>query len=96
MQYHSTEFNNQPDALCVSGLTAGAETDTQVLSKVKNAVKKTPVLCNTGCNIDNIDRQLAASDGAVCATTFKYDGIFENAVDEKRVKAFMDKVKSVR
>ena len=92
----STEFNNQPDALCVSGLTAGAETDTQVLVKVKNAVKKTPVLCNTGCNVDNIDRQLAASDGAVCATTFKIDGVFENAVDEKRVKAFMDKVKSVR
>ena len=92
----STEFNNQPDALCVSGLTAGTETDTQIVVKVKNAVKKTPVLCNTGCNIDNIDRQLAVSDGAVCATTFKYEGVFENAVDEKRVKAFMDKVKSVR
>jgi len=92
----STEFNHQPDALCVSGLTAGAETDTQILTKVKGAVKKTPVLCNTGCTIDNIERQLNASDGAVCATTFKYNGIFENAVDEKRVKAFMDIVKSVR
>lgn len=92
----STEFNNRPDALCVSGLTAGSETDTQVLTQVKKAVKHTPILCNTGCNKDNITRQLSAADGAVCATTFKIDGIFENAVDEKRVKEFMDIVKAFR
>ena len=92
----STEFNNRPDALCVSGLTAGSETDTQVLSRVKKSVKHTPILCNTGCNKDNIVRQLSNSDGAVCATTFKYDGKFENAVDEARVKEFMDIVKEFR
>jgi len=92
----STEFNNQPDALCVSGLTAGSETDTQVLSKVKNSVKKTPIFCNTGCNKDNICRQLSVADGAVVATTFKYDGVFENAVDAVRVKAFMDEVRGFR
>lgn len=92
----STEFNHKPDALCVSGLTAGSETDTQVLGKVKKSVKTTPILCNTGCNIDNIVRQLQVADGAVCATTFKYDGIFQNMVDETRVRAFMDKVKDFR
>ena len=34
----STVFNARPDALCVSGLTAGAETDAQTLSLVKQAV----------------------------------------------------------
>ena len=92
----TTEFNCRPDAICVSGLTAGSETDTQVLSQVKNAVKKTPILCNTGCNKDNIVRQLSNSDGAVCATTFKVDGKFENPVDENRVKEFMDVVKEFR
>ena len=92
----TTEFNCRPDAICVSGLTAGAETDTQVLTKVKQSVKKTPVLCNTGCNKDNIIRQLQASDGAVCATTFKVDGVFENPVDYNRVKEFMDIVKQYR
>ena len=82
--------------VAVSGLTAGSETDTQVLSRVKKSVKHTPILCNTGCNKDNIVRQLSNSDGAVCATTFKYDGKFENAVDETRVKAFMDVVKEYR
>jgi len=92
----STEFNNKPDAICVSGLTAGSETDTQVLMQVKNAVKRTPVFCNTGCNKNNIKRQLSVADGAVCATTFKYDGIFENAVDINRVKEFMAEVKDLR
>ncbi len=92
----STEFNNRPDAICVSGLTAGAETDTQVLSRVKAAVRRTPILCNTGCNKGNIVRQLTHSDGAVCATTFKFDGVFENAVDERRVREFMDVVKEFR
>ncbi len=92
----TTEFNCRPDAICVSGLTAGEETDTQVLTKVKNSVKETPIFCNTGCNKDNIVRQLSASDGAVCATTFKIDGKFENPVDEKRVKEFMDVVKEYR
>jgi len=92
----STEFNCQPDALCVSGLTAGTETDTQVLRIVQNSVQSTPVLCNTGCNIGNIERQLSVADGAVCATTFKTDGIFKNPVDVNRVKAFMDKVRSIR
>jgi membrane complex biogenesis BtpA family protein len=92
----STEFNHHPDALCVSGLTAGSETDTQVLKLAKDAVKHTPILCNTGCNKDNIARQLSVADGAVVATTFKYNGVFENAVDISRVKEFMDTVKAVR
>ena len=92
----TTEFNCRPDGICVSGLTAGAETDTQVLGQVKNALKHTPVFCNTGCNKDNIIRQLSVADGAVCATTFKVDGIFENEVDEARVKEFMDIVKEYR
>lgn len=92
----TTEFNCKPDALCVSGLTAGEATDTQVLTQVKGALKHTPVFCNTGCNKDNIVRQLTAADGAVCATTFKVDGKFENPVDEARVKEFMDIVKEFR
>lgn len=92
----STVFNNRPDALCVSGLTAGAETDAEVLKRVKDKVPGTVVLANTGMRLDNLEQQLSIADGAVVGTTFKFDGKFENAVDERRVKAFMDKVKSFR
>ncbi len=92
----STVFNNRPDALCVSGLTAGAMTDASVLKRVKDAVPNTVVLANTGVRLENVEQQLAIADGAVIGTTFKKDGIFENHVDEARVRAFMNKVREIR
>jgi uncharacterized protein len=92
----STVFNHRPDALCVSGLTAGAETDAQTLKKVKEVVPDTVVFANTGVRIHNAAEQLSIADGAVVGTTFKIDGKFENHVDQDRVKEFMDKIKSIR
>lgn len=92
----STVFNNQPDALCVSGLTAGSQTDAQLLRRVKDTVPETVVLANTGVTLKNLEEQLSIADGAVIGTTFKYDGIFKNHVDVRRVKEFMENVKSFR
>jgi membrane complex biogenesis BtpA family protein len=92
----TTIFNNRPDALCVSGITAGAATDTQSLKRVKDAAGDTVVLANTGVRIENVEQQLSIADGAVVGTTFKVNGIFENNVDQERVKRFMDKVKTFR
>ena len=92
----STVFNSRPDALCVSGLTAGVETDTQTLKSVKEAVPHTLVFANTGVRAENVIKQLSIADGAVVGTTFKVEGKFENHVDESRVRAFMDKVKAFR
>ncbi len=92
----STVFNNRPDALCVSGLTAGVQTDIQLLCRIKEVVPHTVVLANTGVRYENVEEQLSIADGAVVGTTFKYDGIFENHVDKERVKRFMDKVKAFR
>jgi len=92
----STVFNNNPDALCVSGLTAGARTDTAVLRQVKETVPNTVVLANTGVCLENVEEQLNIADGCVTATTFKKDGIFANFVDESRVAQFMDKVRQIR
>ena len=92
----STVFNHHPDALCVSGLVAGVETDTTTLKQVKEAVSDTIVFANTGVNINNVEEQLSIADGAVVATTFKVGGVFENLVDVNRVRAFMDRVKKFR
>ena len=92
----TTVFNCRPDALCVSGATAGSATDPEVLRKTKQAVGKTPVFANTGCKKETIEMLLNIADGAVCATTFKVDGKFENPVDENRVREFMDVVKAYR
>ena len=92
----STVFNCKADALCVSGLTAGSETNSQILKRVKDAVPDTVVLANTGCRPDTIEAQLSVADGAVVGPTFKADGKFENGVDEKRVREFLSIVKKFR
>lgn len=92
----STVFNNRPDALCVSGLTAGAPADTQVLKRVKKVVPDTVVFVNTGVTLDNVEEQLSVADGCVTGTFFKRDGQFYNEVDEERVHRFMEKVKKFR
>ena len=92
----STVFNCKADALSVSCLTAGSETNSQILKRVKDAVPDTVVLANTGCRPDTIEAQLSVADGAVVGTTFKVDGKFENGVDEKRVREFMSIVKKFR
>ncbi|MFN2311074.1 MAG: BtpA/SgcQ family protein [Spirochaetia bacterium] len=92
----STVFNNSPDVLCVSGLTAGAETDSSVLRLVKDAVPDTPVFANTGVKVANIHEQLSIADGVVTATSFKRNGEFYNEVDVARVKEFMKAARETR
>lgn len=92
----TTEFNCLPDAICVSGLTAGMETDMQIIKRVKDAVKRMPIFCNTGVRADNVESQLSIADGAVVGTTFKVDGKFENYIDERRVAEFMKVVRAFR
>jgi membrane complex biogenesis BtpA family protein len=92
----STVFNGRPDAICVSGLMAGQSTSADTLRIVKEAVPDTVVLANTGVRLENVEEQLSIADGAVVGTTFKRDGHFWNEVDETRVRALMDKVRSLR
>ncbi len=92
----STVFNTRPDALCISGLTAGVETSTNALRQVKAAVPDTPIFANTGVRMDNIEMQLEIADGAVTGTAFKRDGYIWNEVDVKRVKAFMQRARQFR
>lgn len=92
----STVFATLPDGLCVSGLTAGAATDSQVLTRVKAAAGETPVIVNTGVRANNAAEQLGIADGAVIGTFFKKDGVFENPVDSSRVKELMAVVRDIR
>ncbi len=92
----STIFGAQPDALCVSGLTAGAETSPQTLKLVKEAASATPVFANTGVNSGNLAATLAIADGTVTGTAFKRAGHIWNEVDVERVRDFMRIAKAVR
>lgn len=92
----STVFNAQPDALCISGLTAGEDADTAALQKVKEAVPDTPVFANTGVNLNTVEEKLTVADGCIIGTTFKKEGVIWNQVDQSRVEKLMEKVHQVR
>ncbi len=92
----TTVFATLPDALCVSGLTAGSSTDSQVLSKVKGAAGDVPVIVNTGMRPDNAAEQLSIADAAIVGTFLKKDGVFENEADSARVQELMAAVKALR
>ncbi|NYF29553.1 BtpA/SgcQ family protein [Microbacterium sp. JAI119] len=92
----STVFATNPDALCVSGLTAGAPTDTQSLAIVKENAGDVPVFVNTGVRASNVADQLSVADGAVVGTYFKQDGKFENRADRARVEELMGAAKAFR
>jgi membrane complex biogenesis BtpA family protein len=92
----STVFIAQPDALCVSGLTAGVEASAETLRLVKDAVPQTPVFANTGVRLSNVEAMLATADGVIVGTTFKRDGYIWNEVDASRVREFMQRVRAIR
>jgi len=92
----SVVFKAGPAGLCISANAAGQEVDNELIKAVKAAVPNIVVLCNTGCRIDTIVTILKHADAAVVGTTFKQDGDFHKRVDEMRVRAFMDVVRSYR
>ncbi len=94
----SIMFGDFADGLCVSGTAAGTEPDDVVLKKVYEvaAPRKVPVFCNTGCNHENVREKLLNCDGVCMGTAFKKDGIFNERVDEKRVRDFMKIVSEIR
>ena len=92
----STVFNGAPDGLCVSGLTAGAATDTPTLKVVKEHAGDVPVFVNTGVRPDTVIESLEHADGAIVGTWFKRDGVFANDVDSVRVAELMDVVREMR
>jgi membrane complex biogenesis BtpA family protein len=92
----TTVFNALPDALCVSGPTAGAETDAALIAQVKEAVPDVPVFVNTGVRLDTVVSHLSIADGAVVGTWLKKDGITWNPVKVSRVEAFMERVETCR
>lgn len=92
----STVFNALPDALCVSGLTAGSVTDIDHLRAVKAAAGKVPVIVNTGVTDENVAELLGVADAAIIGTFLKEGGVFENSVDVARTARLMAAARSLR
>ena len=93
---NSLLFNCRPDALVVGGSAAGENPGPELMRKVAAVAGGTPVICGTGCRLNNVENILAAGNGAFVGTTFKEEGKFDRPVDAERVRVFMDRVKEIR
>ena len=85
----TTVFATKPDAICVSGLTAGASTDAQALKVVKDSAGVVPVFVNTGVRAHNAAEQLAVADGAIVGTALEAGGRSGAPVERTRVRALV-------
>jgi membrane complex biogenesis BtpA family protein len=93
----SAAVSSLPDALLVSGLTAGSEPGLGPMIEAKEAVgDAVPVLLNTGSNAANVRRYLEVADGVIVGSALKVDGYTWNPVDEDRVEAFMAAARDAR
>ena len=92
----STVFSSIPDAILVSGQITGELANLNDLKEVSSIIPETPVLVNTGVNIDNIETILKISDGVIIGSSLKIDGNTWNSVDPRRASDFMQKVKKIR
>jgi predicted TIM-barrel enzyme len=92
----TTVFATLPDAICVSGATAGSPTDVDALRTVKSAAGAVPVFVNTGVRAENVAAQLDIADGAIVGTYFKRDGVFENRAERSRVEELMSEARKFR
>jgi membrane complex biogenesis BtpA family protein len=92
----TTVFATRPDAICVSGATAGSPTDSEAVRVVKQAAGAVPVFVNTGVRADNVAAELEIADGAIVGTYFKKDGVFENRAQRPRVEELITEVRRFR
>lgn len=81
-------------AVIISGRRTGEPPDSSILKRLK-AINKGPILIGSGLCLDNI-KLLKYADGAIVGTFFKRNSRINEAVDEKRVKLFMSKVRELR
>lgn len=95
LRARSAVFSSLADVILVSGPLTGQAVENSDLIAVREALPETPLLANTGVNIDNVEAIMKHADGCVIGTHFKVDGNTWNAVDGARVLHFMEKVRTL-
>lgn len=88
-------FNLNPDTILVYSDTPGSSIDVEQVKTIKE-VTDTPVFASNGVKPETIEEILSVCDGAIVATSTKFDGKFYNQVDIERVKKLMEKATMAR
>lgn len=76
------------DAIIVTGVTTGAETPLETVSRVKKVVKL-PVVVGSGASVGNVRAQYRVCDGAIIGSSLKENGDLRNPVVAEKAAAFI-------
>jgi membrane complex biogenesis BtpA family protein len=77
------------DALVISGVATGKETDRDDVIAARRGAPNAPILIGSGLSQDSAASLLEVADGAIVGTYFKRDGRVENPVDLDRVRVLV-------
>ncbi len=83
------------DAVIVTGGATGQKPSLKDIEMVKSSVS-IPVFVGSGLTSNNIGDFISTIDGAIVGSEFKEDGVWQNPVNYKRAKRFMDIVRKLR
>lgn len=83
------------DTLIATGLRTGDAPNPEEIGSIR-AGQDLPLLIGSGLTPDNVDELLLLVDGAIVASYFKRGGVWQNEVEEDRLKTFMKAVQRVR
>jgi len=85
-----TAYRAGADALIASGAGTGVATDLSQVGRIKRAVPDRPVWIGSGVTAETVREALAVADGVIVGTSLKRGGRTTNAIDPKRVAAFVE------
>ena len=77
------------DGIIATGQRTGNSATMEEIDEVRSATDL-PLLVGSGVTPENVAAILARTEGAIVASSLKYDGVWWNPVDPARVKVFMD------
>ena len=83
------------DVLICTGNRTGDQTEDAEIDAVK-VTPDTQVIIGSGMNSENAAHLLSLADGAIVASHFKKDGVWQEKVDKDRVVHFMEVVRRLR
>ena len=83
------------DVLICTGNRTGDSPEDSDIHAIK-VTPDTPVLIGSGATEENIEHLLSIADGAIVASNFKKNGVWQEKIEKERVVSFMNKVRELR
>lgn len=84
------------DAIIITGLKTGGETNPEDVIKVREALPYLPLVVGSGVSVENVEHYLDYVDAIIIATSLNVNGEVDSEPDPERVSAFMKRIKEFR